>query len=455
MPELQLPLYPVLLAGGMGTRLWPVSRQLYPKQLVRFIGRDSLVQATIRRLTTLVDPLNIRIVCGREHTGEIARHMRDVDVPPEGRIISEPCGRNTAPAILLALLHLLKKETDAVVFVFPADHVIRNTEAFLEKTKAAARLAEKGHIVTFGIKPHYPETGYGYIEGDKADNMPADDALTIKRFVEKPDLKRAKAYVSAGSYFWNSGMFTFKASVMMEEFRKRQPVLFGKMSEMVAGTSAPSMDAYRSLDNISFDYAIMEKTDRGVVLPSDFGWSDIGSWKSLYDFIKKDAEGNVALGDVILRNTKNSFIMGQSRLVALNNMRNLAVVETPDAVFVSDLESSRDVKSIVQELKTADRQEYYQHGRIYHNWGSTTKLEQGDRYTVDRLMVYPGFRMDPGAGHTGTQHLTVIEGLVTVNSGGERSVLKTGNSISFESGESVTLENRSDGTASIIRTSLG
>jgi len=451
MPELHLPLYPVLLAGGMGTRLWPVSRQLYPKQLVRFIGNESLIQATIGRLLSLVDPKNIRIVCGREHTNEIARHMHDVQISPEGRIISEPCGRNTAPAILLALFHLLEREKDAIVCIFPADHVIRNTSAFIEKTKTAARLAQKGHIVTFGITPHYPETGYGYIEGNKMDLRLSGGALPIKRFVEKPDLERAKGYVASGNYFWNSGMFTFKASVMMEEFRIHQPDLFGTMSQMVSGSAGPTMEAYRQLENVSIDYAIMEKTNKGVVLPSDFGWSDIGSWKSLYDFIAKDSAGNVALGDVMLRNTAESFIMGQSRLVALNNVKHLAVVETPDAVFVSDLESSRDVKDIVQTLKTDDRQEYYQHGRIYHKWGSTTKLEQGDRYAVDRLMIYPGFSMMPFDDPTGTLHLTVIEGTVTLIADGQSSILGTGESISFKADKGVLLENGEDLSAGVVR----
>ena len=451
MPESRDPVYPVLLAGGMGTRLWPVSRQLYPKQLVRFIGKESLVQATIKRLIPLVDPRNIRIVCGREHAHEIARHMRDVGVPPESGMIKEPCGRNTAPAILLAVLTVLKEVDDAILCIFPADHVIRNVGAFHEKAAAAIELAKKGYIVTFGIKPHYPETGYGYIEG--ADPI-AEGALRIKRFVEKPDPATASQYVAAGRFYWNSGMFTFKASVMKAEFCRLQPELLTRMVEMVAGDGAPSLESYRRLENISIDYAVTEKTAKGVVLPSDFGWSDIGSWKSLYDFIAKDDHRNVALGDIIARNTSDSFIMGQSRLVAVNNIRNLAVVETADAVFVSDLERSRDVKSIVEELKAAGRQEYYQHGTVYHDWGSITTLEHGKSYAVDRLEILPGFTMAPAGDSESILHLVVVAGRVTVTAADQPHALKTGESTVVSGKDRVRVENSADRPASVIRVKL-
>ena len=270
--------YPVLLAGGTGTRLWPVSRQLYPKQLVKFIGDDSLVQTTIKRLISLLDPENIRIVCGEEHVYETARHMEEIGIISKGKIISEPCGRNTAPAILLAVFYILKKEKDAIVCILPADHVIRDVKGFHAKLESAIRLAESDNIVTFGIKPQYPETGYGYIEGDQE---VAEGALKIKRFVEKPDRQTAKDYLTAGNYFWNSGMFTFKASVILEEFIRHQPGIFQPMEKMVLKKDRVTYQEYGQLPDISIDYAIMEKTAKGVVLPSDFGWSDIGSWKSL------------------------------------------------------------------------------------------------------------------------------------------------------------------------------
>lgn len=227
--------YPVLLAGGSGTRLWPLSRERHPKQLVKFIGKDSLVQSTVKRLTSFLDMENLRIVCGKEYVHEIARHMEEINISADEKIIAEPCGRNTAPAILLAMLHILRKEADAVLCIFPADHVIRDRNAFQEKLRSAVKVAEMGHIVTFGIKPHYPETGYGYIEG--AGEI-GDGALSVKRFVEKPDLETAKKYVAAGNFFWNSGMFTFKASVMAQELSVHQPELLKKMTQLpFQGTS--------------------------------------------------------------------------------------------------------------------------------------------------------------------------------------------------------------------------
>ena len=348
MPDQQIHTFPILLAGGTGTRLWPVSRQRFPKQMVKFIDEESLIQSTMKRLVHVVDAERIMVVCGREHFHGIEKHMEEIHIQPEGKIICEPCGRNTAPAILLAILEILKKEPDAVLCVFPADHVIKDIENFHEKLASAVKLAKMGHIVTFGIKPHYPETGYGYIEGF---GEAPEGALTIKRFVEKPDFETAKKYIEAGNFFWNSGMFAFKASVMMDEFRIFQKELLDSMEDIVSAKDSIPLKAYAQLPNISIDYAIMEKTDRGVVLPSDFGWSDIGTWKSLFDYLPKDENNNVIKGDVIARNTKNSLIMGHERLIAINHLSNVVLVETGDSVFVSDMDRSRDVKSIVENLK--------------------------------------------------------------------------------------------------------
>ncbi len=351
----EYPVYPVLLAGGVGSRLWPVSRELSPKQLIKFIGEDSLLQSTIKRLVPVLDRENVRIVCGDKHFHETARQMEETGISSHGKIICEPCGRNTAPAILLAVLEILKVEDDAVLCIFPADHVIRDISLFHEKLKSAIQLAKKGHVVTFGIKPHYPETGYGYIEGDE--DIFAG-ALSIKRFVEKPDGKTAEKYIKAGNFFWNSGMFAFSASVIRDEFKVFEPELFRKLNNLVMKKDSISKKDYEQLPDISVDYAIMEKTHRGAVLPSDFGWSDIGSWKSLYDFLPKDDNNNVIKGDVIAKKTRNCLIMGNERLITANCLENMVVVETSDSVFVSDMDNSRDVKSIVTELKEKKRKEY-------------------------------------------------------------------------------------------------
>jgi len=347
--------YPILLAGGVGSRLWPVSREHAPKQLIKFTGEDSLLQGTLKRLALALDTDNVRIVCGEKHCHETARQMEEIGVAPTGKIICEPCGRNTAPAILLAVLNILKDEKDAVLCIFPADHVVRDNSVFQDKLKSAIKLADEGYIVTFGIRPHYPETGYGYIEGEK--ELPGG-ALLIKRFVEKPDVKTAKEYIKAGNFFWNSGMFAFRASVIMDAFKIFEPELFKRMSNLVAGKETVAKADYEKLPNISIDYAIMEKTDRGAVLPSDFGWSDIGSWKSLYDFLPKDANNNVIKGDVIAKKTRNCLIIGNDRLVTANRLENTVVVETSDSIFISDLNNTQDVKSIVTELKEKKRKEY-------------------------------------------------------------------------------------------------
>jgi mannose-1-phosphate guanylyltransferase/mannose-6-phosphate isomerase len=438
MSEYKTKVYPILLAGGSGTRLWPVSRELYPKQLVKFIGENSLVQSTIKRLSPVLDMENIRIVCGKEHVHEIARHMEEIGVQADGKVIGEPCGRNTAPAILLVIHYILKQEEDAVLCVFPADHVIRNNDVFHEKLTSAIKLAKMEYIVTFGIKPDYPETEYGYIEGA---GQITDQALFVKRFVEKPDMKTAKRYVKAGNFFWNSGMFTFKASVMMEELKIHHPELLKKMNKLPLTENAIFEKEYQMLPNISIDYAVMEKTDKAAVLPSDFGWSDIGSWKSLYEFNTKDASGNVIDGDVIAINTENCFIKGYERLIATNNIKNMVVVETPDSVFVSDMERSRDVKFIVEKLKKRGRREYHKHETSYHPWGVFTLLEIKDDCRVAKLIIYPGSHHEIKTGAAIVKHLVVINGLAKTVTDGQGKILNKGQSIMLSEKQSIILEN--------------
>ncbi|UCD33268.1 MAG: mannose-1-phosphate guanylyltransferase/mannose-6-phosphate isomerase [Desulfobacterales bacterium] len=426
--------YPVLLAGGSGTRLWPLSRELYPKQLVKFIGDDSLVQNTIKRLTPVLEPENIRVVCGKEHFHEISRHMTEIEIPTQGKLISEPCGRNTAPAILLAMLQIHKDEEDAVLCVFPADHVIQNHANFHDKLASAILLADAGYIVTFGIKPHYPETGYGYIEGE---GELIEQAFKVKRFVEKPDLKTAEKYIQTNTFFWNSGMFAFKISVMLQELAVYQPEMLNTMKRMVASQKAISNDAYEQLPNISIDYAVMEKTDKGAVLPSDFGWSDIGSWKSLYDFLPKDPDSNVIDGDVIANHSENSLIMGYERLIATNNLNHMVVVETPDAVFVSDMESSRDVKTIVETLKERGRKEYQSHKTAYHPWGTFTVLEQKDDFRVARYVIDTESSLELETDAFALKYLIVAKGSAkTVH-----KRLGAGQFITLVENETIVLEN--------------
>ena len=420
MAKQNMKVYPVLLAGGTGSRLWPISRELYPKQLVNLVGADSLIQDTIKRLLPQLDADTIRIICGEEHFFEIARHLEEIDVPSDGKIIAEPCGRNTAPAILLGILDILKKEKDAVVLIFPSDHVIRDVSAFQGQLQRAISLAMKNYIVTFGIKPASPETGYGYIEGGKKAN---GGAFFVKRFVEKPDEKTARAYVRAGNFYWNSGMFAFKASVMVKEFKAYQPALLKKLQK-ISSEDTISSDAYSELPDISIDYAIMEKTRKGIVLPSDFGWSDIGSWKSLYDFLPKGDNNNVVEGDVILKETRNCFIRGDNRLIVVNDLENIVVVETPDTVFVSDLEKSKNVKSIVSELKEQGRPEYKAHTTVYRPWGTYTVLEENKNTKIKRIVVYPGAKLSLQMHHHRREHWIVVHGTAKIVNGDQTIILE-------------------------------
>lgn len=421
MKEQNMNVYPVLLAGGTGSRLWPISRELYPKQLVSLVGADSLIQDTIKRLLPELDVSAVRIICGEEHFFEIARHLEEIDVPSDGKIITEPCGRNTAPAILLGILEILKKEKDAVLLVFPSDHVVHDVAAFQGQLKKAISLAMKNYIVTFGIKPASPETGYGYIEGGK---RAVGGAFFIKRFVEKPDEKKARTYLKAGNFYWNSGMFAFKASVMLREFKAYQPALLKQLQKIHSASDTISPDAYSTLPDISIDYAIMEKTRKGVVLPSDFGWSDIGSWKSLYDFLPKSENNNVVEGDVILKETRNCFIRGNNRLIVANDLENIVIVETPDTVFVSDLDNSKDVKSIVCELKEQGRPEYKAHMTVYRPWGTYTILEENKNTKIKRIVVYPGAKLSLQMHHHRSEHWIVVHGTAKIVNGDQTIILE-------------------------------
>ena len=451
MTDSDLKVYPILLAGGTGTRLWPVSRELYPKQLVKLVGDDSLLQGTIKRLSPVLNPENVRVVCGEQHFHETVRQIENLGLSPQGKLICEPSGRNTAPAILLAVLHILAFDKDAVLWILPADHVIQDLDGFHDRLRAATALANDGHIVIFGIQPHYPETGYGYVECGK---KVSHGARVLKRFVEKPDLATAKKYIKAGNFFWNSGMFAFKASVILAEFKSHQPELLKRMESVFKVDKPIARKDYDLLTDISIDYAIMEKTEKGVVLPSDFGWSDIGSWKSLYDFLKKDANNNVIDGDVILQDTRDCLILGHDRLIAANRLQGMVVVETPDSVFVSDLEHSRDVKSIVAELKGQQRQEYHQHRSVYHPWGISKQLEHKDNYAAAELTVYPRSTLELPAQANVKYHLFVLKGHAKITTGSEDKTLRPGEGVTRRPGEAVSIENGAETELSLIQIEL-
>jgi mannose-1-phosphate guanylyltransferase/mannose-1-phosphate guanylyltransferase/mannose-6-phosphate isomerase len=444
--------YPVLLAGGTGSRLWPISRELFPKQLLNLVDGDSLIQGTIKRLSPVFGTDRVRVVCGEEHLYEIARHLEAIGVPSKGKIITEPCGRNTAPAILLTILNILKKDKDAVLLLFPADHVISDLDRFHKSLETAVKLAMMNYIVTFGIKPGYPETGYGYIEGAKSIR---EGALQIKRFIEKPDKKTARGYLEAGNFFWNSGMFAFKASVMLKEFNLFEPDLLKEMQKIVSEGDPVSHEMYEKLPDISIDYAIMERTGKGVVLPSDFGWSDIGSWKSLYDLLPKDADNNVVEGDVILKDTKNCFIKGDERLTVVNGLKNIVVVETPDTVLVSDMNKSKDIKSIVTYLKMKGRKEYKAHTTVYRPWGTYTILEEKGNSKMKRIVIYPGAKLSLQMHYHRSEHWVVVQGTARITNGEQTIFLEENQSTYIPKATTHRLENPGKVDLHIIEVQMG
>ena len=432
--------FPMLLAGGSGTRLWPVSRDQAPKQLAEIGGERSFLQETVQRLHPALCLDNVRVVCGKAHCDESSAHLAAIGLTTEKTIIGEPIGRNTAPAILLAVLKVLDQASiqDALFFILPADHVIGNIPRFHERIQKAIHLAQKGYLVTFGIQPDYPETGYGYIEARKP--VPGG-GLAIDRFVEKPDMATARSYIDTGGFFWNSGMFAFMASAILNEFKRFEPEMLAKMTAIVSKGEPIAVAAYQDLPSISFDVAIMEKTSKGVVLPSDFGWSDIGTWNSLHAYMPKDGDGNVIAGDVIAYKTKNSLIIAQSRLVAANDISDTTIVETPDAVFVSSLETSRDVKDIVSILKQQNRREYQVHLLETHVWGSIQYLEKTDQLLVAKLLIKPNAVYEKTPQRPGPWHICLLSGDARIAHAGKQHPLQAGNSLSLNVKDEVTIRN--------------
>lgn len=420
--------YPVLLAGGSGTRLWPVSRQHAPKQLCKLFGADSLLQLTVKRLQPLLGDANVRVVCGREHVLAVERDLAEVNINPYGKIISEPCGRNTAPAVLLMLSLLMRQDPEAIVCILAADHMISKQDNFEADLKLAIEAAGQGHIVTFGIPPTYPETGYGYVESDAT---VSPRVFKVKRFVEKPDYDTALGYLHAGNYYWNSGMFVFKAEVMWREFQRFTPDLFAAMQNITLDANGEADAAvYENLPNISIDYAIMEKTELAVVIPVQFLWSDIGSWKSMYDFMPKDQFQNYVSGDIMALNTQRSLLLNNDGpLVVTNHLRDVIVVSTRDAVFVSDMHHSQDVKDVVGDLKELDRSEAVQPYCNNYDFGRMWTLEDTGSHILVRLSIWPGKKFALWRGMASNSRILCLNGYGVLQSGGREEDLQPGLSI--------------------------
>ncbi|MBK6277806.1 MAG: mannose-1-phosphate guanylyltransferase/mannose-6-phosphate isomerase [Gammaproteobacteria bacterium] len=419
-------LIPVLLSGGVGSRLWPVSRELYPKQFLPLADEKlSLFQQTLERLggmPALGEPV---VVCNEEHRFLVAQQLRDMG-HGGASIILEPIGRNTAPAIALAAIDALRQTEDAVLLVLPADHVIRDCAALQRAAQTGMTLAGAGHLVTFGIVPHAPETGYGYIRRGAALD---DQVYAVSHFAEKPDLETANAYVASGEYFWNSGMFLFRADRYLEELDKHAPQMLAACRKAYEQASDDldfirvHKESFTACPSDSIDYAVMERTDRAAMVPLDCGWNDVGSWGALWQTGTPDARGNVSRGDVILRNVSNAYVRAESRLVAAVGLEDVVIVETADAVLVANKDSSQDVKHVVAHLKLEGRGEAITHKRVYRPWGSYESLVESDRFQVKRIIVNPGQQLSLQMHHHRAEHWVVVKGTARVTHGEQETML--------------------------------
>ena len=414
---------PVILSGGSGTRLWPLSRELYPKQLLALAGEHTMLQDTLLRLEGLPEQKAPLIICNEEHRFMIAEQLRMVGKKAE-TLILEPVGRNTAPAVALAALQAREEGEDPILLVLPADHVIRNPEALCQAIQAGLDAVRDGNLLTFGIIPAAPETGYGYIQrGTRFTSQtqePCRQIYQVRQFVEKPDLSTAKQYIEAGEYYWNSGMFMFKASSYLNELERHAPNILASCRNAWEGRSSdldftrPSSEEFTACPSDSIDYAVMEKTDRAVVIPLDAGWSDVGSWGALWEIGDSDEHGNVTFGDIINVDSSNSYLYSSARLVAGIGLKDTVVVETADAVLVAAKDRVQEVKRVVDELKTRGREEHLLHKRVNRPWGAYEGLDLGDGFLVKRITVTPGASLSLQRHHHRAEHWVVVRGIAEV-----------------------------------------
>lgn len=416
------PVYPVILSGGAGTRLWPLSRALRPKQLLPLISQHSMLQETVLRVSgeTFAPPL---VVCNSEHRFLIAEQLRQVGVVPRA-IVLEPEGRNTAPAATAAALLLARDDPDAIMALLPSDHVVNDIGRFTEALRTAMAAARSGALVTFGILPTRPETGYGYIcKGEPWNGI--EGCWRIDRFVEKPDVATAEAYVRSGHYAWNSGMFVLPVSVLLSEVERLAPQLLARCQEAVRDASSDldflrlAGPAFLAAPSISIDYAVMEHTDKGAVVAADMGWNDVGSWSALWDISQRDPDGNVLTGDSIVLDARNCYIRNDGNLVAAIGVEDLVIVATDDVVLVVPRNRAQDVKKIVETVEKAGRTEHYVHTQVFRPWGWYRRIQNGYRFQVKEIVVAPGQRLSKQMHHHRAEHWIIVSGTAKVTRGDE------------------------------------
>lgn len=435
-------LLPVIMAGGAGTRLWPLSRLRYPKQFCALTGERTMLQETVQRLDGLdcAPPL---LVVNEEHRFLAAEQLRLAGREDE-TILLEPVGRNTAPAIALAALRARANGDDPLLLVLSADHLIADVAAFHEGVRRAVELAGQDMLVTFGVAPTAPETGYGYI---RAGRSLGPAGFAVKRFVEKPDLATAESYVDSGDYFWNSGMFLFRAGLFLDELERHNPAIL-EACRKAAAANAPDMqfvrvdaDAFAACPAVSVDYAVMEKTERAAMVTLDAGWSDVGSWSALWDLAARDGEGNAFKGDVVSVASRDNLVHADRRMVALVGVEGLVVVETADAVLVARRERVQEVKEAVRLLSEAGRDEHINHRKVYRPWGHYDCIDLGPRDQVKRITVKPGARLSVQMHHHRAEHWVVVRGAALVRKGDETMLLGEDQSTYIPLGEVHALEN--------------
>jgi len=431
---------PVVMSGGSGTRLWPLSRKHKPKQFLNLFGDDSMFQQTILRLKGL-DSASPIVVCNESHRFMVEEQLLEIGIESPS-ILLEPAGRNTAPAIVSAAFQALSREQDPVLLVLAADHVIADIEAFHQAIKIAEQQAIAGNLVTFGIVPNCAHTGYGYIQAEEKGGISA-----VKQFVEKPDLETAEQYLASGEYYWNSGMFMFKASLLIEEMNKFNPDIVEKCRLAVA-QSEQDLDfvrlnkaAFEACPSDSIDYALMEKTNKAVVVPLDAGWNDVGSWSSLWECSQQDENNNVLKGDVEIQNVKNAYIHSEHRLVSVVGVEDLVIVETADAVMVASKAQAQDIKDIVAKLKSQSRPEAENHRLCYRPWGYYDSIDLGERFQVKRIRVKPGASLSLQMHHHRAEHWVVVQGTAEVTRDDEVFLLSENESTFIPVGQKHRLHN--------------
>ncbi len=405
---------PVIMSGGSGTRLWPLSRKNKPKQFLNLFGSSSLFQNTLNRLQGLDDLEAPIIVCNNEHRFMVAEQLHEID-SKHATIILEPCARNTAPAIVVAALQAQSQGHDPLLLVLAADHVIHDQAAFHHAISKAKIAAEQGALVTFGIIPTSAHTGFGYIEAQEKKSV-----SQVLAFVEKPDIETAQRYLESGNYYWNSGMFLFKASTIISELERFSPDMLSSCQQALAESKTDldfirlDQDKFEACPSDSLDYAVMEKTDKAVVIPLDAGWSDVGSWPSLWGNHDKDQHNNVLIGDTVIENVTNSYIHSEQRLVSVLGVDNLIVVDTPDAVMIASKDQAENIKSIVASLSKQNRDEATMHRKGYRPWGYYDSIDSGERFQVKRLSVNPGASLSLQLHHHRAEHWVVVKGVAEV-----------------------------------------